>query len=131
MSLLNAVKKGFKINAMAIIGSGDIVQDILNDFVAKLQLNPNISDRLRIHFEKKYQEEMESYSGFKSALEINIPVLVIHDENDPEVSVKAGINIHNHLKNGTLFLTKGLGHRKILGNPLVIEKVVQFVNYNR
>ena len=127
MSLLNAVKKGFKINHLAIIGSGDIVQDILDDFVAKLELKPSISSRLREHFEKKYEEEMDSYSGYKSAMEIAIPVLVIHDKNDPEVAVTAGINIHNHLKNGTLYLTEGLGHRKILGNPAVIEKVVQFV----
>jgi pimeloyl-ACP methyl ester carboxylesterase len=130
MSLLNAVKKGFKINHLAIIGSGDIVQDILDDFVAKLELKPSISIQLREHFEKKYKQEMDSYSGYKSAMEIAIPVLVIHDKNDPEVSVNAGINIHNHLKNGALYLTEGLGHRKILGNPIVIEKVVQFVKDN-
>jgi pimeloyl-ACP methyl ester carboxylesterase len=130
MSLLNAVKKGFKINHLAIIGSGDVVQDILDDFVAKLELKPSISSKLREHFEKKYGQEMDSYSGYKSAMEIAIPVLVIHDKNDPEVSVNAGINIHNHLKNGTLYLTEGLGHRKILGNPVVIEKVVQFVKDN-
>jgi pimeloyl-ACP methyl ester carboxylesterase len=130
MSLLNAVKKGFKINHLAIIGSGDVVQDILDDFVAKLELKPSISSCLREHFEKKYRQEMDSYSGYKSAMEIDIPVLVIHDKNDPEVSVNAGINIHNHLKNGTLYLTEGLGHRKILGNPVVIEKVVQFVKDN-
>lgn len=127
MSLLNAVKKGFKINHLAIIGSGDIVQDILDDFVAKLELKPNISSKLREHFEKKYGQEMDSYSGYKSAMEIDIPVLVIHDKNDPEVAVTAGINIYNHLKNGTLYLTEGLGHRKILGDPVVIDKVVQFV----
>ena len=127
MSLLNAVKKGFKINHLAIIGSGDIVQDILDDFVAKLGLKPNISSKLREHFEKKYGQEMDSYSGYKSAMEIDIPVLVIHDKNDPEVAVTAGINIYNHLKNGTLYLTEGLGHRKILGDPAVIDKVVQFV----
>lgn len=127
MSLLNAVKKGFKINHLAVIGSGDIVQDILDDFVAKLELKPNISSKLREHFEKKYGQEMDSYSGYKSAMEIDIPVLVIHDKNDPEVAVTAGINIYNHLKNGTLYLTEGLGHRKILGDPAVIDKVVQFV----
>lgn len=130
MSLLNAVKKGFKINHLAIIGSGDIVQDILDDFVAKLKLKPSISTQLRLHFEKKYGEEMDNYSGYKSAMEITIPVLVIHDKNDYEVPVTAGINIHKHLKNGELFLTEGLGHRKILGNHLVIEKLVKFIKTN-
>jgi len=130
MSLLNAVKKGLSINRLAIIGSGDIVQNILNGFVTKLELRPSTSEQLRLHFEKKYGEEMDNYSAYKSAMEVSIPVLVIHDKNDEEVPVEAGINIHKHLKNGELFLTEGLGHRKILGNPAVIEKVVQFIRTN-
>ena len=126
MSLLNATKKGLAINRLAVIGSGDIIQDILNDFVAKLELNPNVSTQLRLHFEKKYSVEMENYSAHKSAAELTIPVLKIHDKNDPEVSVEAAIHIHKHLKNGELFLTESLGHRKILGNAEVIEKIVEF-----
>ena len=127
MSLLNAVKKGLALNHLAIIGSGDIVTDILKDFVAKLELKPIISNQLRLYFEKKYEIEMDNYSGYKSAMDISIPVLVIHDKNDLEVPASASINIQKHLKNGELFLTAGLGHRKILGNHLVIEKVINFI----
>ncbi|MDZ4329415.1 MAG: alpha/beta hydrolase [Flavobacterium sp.] len=127
MSVLNAIKKGLKVNHAVVIGSGDIVEDIMDDFVAKLELKPIISTFLRLHFEKKYQEKMNSYSAFLAAKEMAIPVLVIHDNNDPEVPVKAGIHIHKYLKNGELLLTDGLGHRKILGNHKVIEKTVQFI----
>jgi pimeloyl-ACP methyl ester carboxylesterase len=127
MSVLNAIKKGLKVNHAVVIGSGDIVEDIMDDFVAKLELKPNISTLLRLHFEKKYGEKMNSYSAFLAAKETTIPVLVIHDNNDPEVPVKAGIHIHKHLKNGELLLTNGLGHRKILGNSKVIERTVQFI----
>ena len=128
MSLLNATKKGLAINHLVIIGSGDIIQDILDDFVEKLKLKPTASRELRLHFEKKYNVKMDDYSGYKSAMEITIPVLVIHDKNDSEVTVNAAIHIHKHLKNGELFLTEGLGHRKILGNSEVIGKVVGFIN---
>jgi pimeloyl-ACP methyl ester carboxylesterase len=80
-----------------------------------------------LHFEKKYHVDLEDYSAHKAAKEIAIPVLVIHDKNDTEVPVTAGIHIHQHLKNGQLVLTEGLGHRKILGNTEVIEKVVGFI----
>jgi hypothetical protein len=39
MSVLNAIKQGLKLNTAVIIGSGDIVQDIIEDF-AKLELKP-------------------------------------------------------------------------------------------
>ena len=127
MSVLNAMKKGLKLKSAVIIGSGDIVEDIISDFIAKLELKPSFVIKLRLHFEKKYQESMNDYSAFLAAQEISVPVLVIHDQDDPEVPVKAGINIHKHLKNGELMLTERLGHRKILGNPAVMEKTVQFI----
>ncbi|HLF53277.1 alpha/beta hydrolase [Flavobacterium sp.] len=127
MTLLNAIKRGLKLKHLAIIGSGDKVQDIMDDFVAKLQLKPEISNLLRIRFENQFGETMDSYSAYIAAKEIEIPVLVIHDENDYEVPVKAGIHIHQQLKNGELMLTKGLGHRKILGDHQVIKKVINFI----
>ncbi len=128
MSLLKAAKKGLKLNHLVIIGSGDIVQDILDRFIAKLELNPIFSERLSLHFEKKLNEKMDDYSAYKSAKEITFPVLVIHDKKDDEVLVEAGIHIHKHLKNGTLLLTEGLGHRRILGNSEVIEKIIHFID---
>jgi pimeloyl-ACP methyl ester carboxylesterase len=130
MSLLNAVKKGLAINRLVIVGSGDIVTDILDDFVTKLELKPTVSTQLRLYFEKKYGEEMDNYSASKSATEVSIPVLVIHDKNDKEVPVEAGIQIHKHLKNGELFLTQELGHQKILGNSVVIDKIIKFIQDN-
>ncbi|MCR4029209.1 MULTISPECIES: alpha/beta hydrolase [Flavobacterium] len=127
MSVLNAVKDGLKVNKAIIIGSGDVVQDILDEFVLKLKLKKEFSDRLKIYFEDQYQVKMDDFSAYRAAQKINIPVLVIHDNDDPEVSVKAGIHIHENLKNGSLFLTDGLGHRKILGNQNVIKKILEFI----
>ncbi|MCC9074084.1 alpha/beta hydrolase [Flavobacterium sp. F-65] len=129
MSVLNAIKQGLNVNRAVIIGSGDIVQDIIDDFVSKLELKPYISTRLRNYFENKYKVKMNDFSAYVAAADVNIPVLVIHDKDDPEVSVKAGTHINEHLKNGTLLLTEGLGHRKILGNGNVINKTVQFIEH--
>lgn len=127
MSLLNAVKDGFKIKNLVVIGSGDIIQDIFDDFVRKLELKPHFSKLLRLHFEEKYGENMDSLSAYKAAAFIAIPVLVIHDKNDKEVRVEAGIHIHKYLKQGKIIVTENLGHQKILGNETVINKIVQFI----
>ncbi len=127
MSLLNAIKSGLKINRLVTIGSGDKVNDILIDFVAKLDLKPEFSTHLQQHFEKKYSTEMESYSAYLAAQFTTIPVLVIHDENDDEVPVSASKNIYSNLKNGELLITNNLGHRKILGNQEVINKTINFI----
>jgi len=127
MSLLNAVKLGLKINRLVTIGSGDKVNDILVDFVSKLELKPEFGAHLQQHFEKKYNTEMESYSAYLAAQSITIPVLVIHDENDDEVPVSASKNIYSNLINGELIITNNLGHRKILGNQEVVDKTINFI----
>jgi pimeloyl-ACP methyl ester carboxylesterase len=127
---LNAIKQGLTVQHAVVIGSGDIVEDIIDDFIAKLQLKASVSKHLRMHFEKKYRQKMNDYSAFLAAKETSIPVLVIHDNDDPEVPVKAGKHIYEHLKNGKLLLTDGLGHRKILGNPKVMERIIQFIKNN-
>lgn len=128
MSLLNSVRKGFKIKHLVIIGSGDIIKDIFDDFVKRMELKPEISDLMRDHFERKHHKTMADFSSYLSAKAIDIPVLVIHDHDDAEVPVQCAIHIHENLTNGQLMLTKKLGHRKILGDPAVIERSLEFIN---
>lgn len=127
MSILNAIRENLKVKKAVIIGSGDIIQDIIDDFIKNLKLKPEIGIKLRDHFEKKYGVEMNYYSASNAAKEVSIPVLIIHDENDVDVNVKAAHNINENLKNSELMITKNLGHRKILGNTEVIKRIVEFI----
>ena len=128
MSILNAIRENLIVKKVVIIGSGDIIQDIIDDFIKKLKLKPEIGIKLRDHFEKKYGVEMNYYSASNAAKEVLIPVLIIHDENDEDVNIKAAYNISENLKNSELMITKNLGHRKILGNEKVISKITTFLN---
>lgn len=127
MSLLNAVREGFAIKNLVIIGSGDIIQDIIDIFIKNLQLKPNIGNRMRDYFEAKYQISMDSFSAYHAAKVVDIPVLVIHDADDLEVNVKCAHHIKENLKNGKLVITHNLGHRKILGDKYVIQESLDFI----
>ena len=127
MSILNAIKQGLKVEKAVIIGSGDIIQDILDSFVLKLELKPEIALMMKAHFEKKFGEPMENYAASFAAQSVEIPVLVIHDENDEEINSTAAHHIHQNLKIAEIMITKGLGHRKILGDKNVIEKILTFI----
>lgn len=127
MSLYNSMRQGLKLNRLVTIASGDVVQDIMDDFTYKLRMKHKISNQMRLYFENQFGETMESFSAYLSAKEIKIPVLVIHDNDDEDIPVKAGIHIHKFLENGQLMITKGLGHRKILGDEKVIEGITTFL----
>ena len=128
MSILNAIKDGLQIKKAVIIGSGDLIQDILDDFVSKLELKPKTASMMKTHFEKKFGVAMESYSASFAAKSVEIPVLIIHDEHDDEIAVKAAHAIHRNLKKGKILITEKLGHRKILGDKKVIETILNFIS---
>ncbi len=130
MALLNAVKQGLSLKKLVVIGSGDKIKDITKTYNNTLQLKPIVAVKMSQLFEKRIGEPMENFSAYIAAKQVNIPTLVIHDENDEEVPISCSINIEKHLPKGNLFLTKKLGHRKILGNTNVINKTIQFINEN-
>lgn len=128
MSVLNAIKQNLKVKKAVTIGSGDIIQDVIDDFISKLEISPKFGLLLKDHFEKKFGGEMDDYSAYKAAEQIEIPVLIIHDTEDADVPVKAAYHIQKYLKHSELIITTGYGHRKILGNEEVVQKIISFLN---
>lgn len=127
MSILNAIKQNLAVKKAVTIGSSDVIQDIIDDFVKKLQLKSEYGLYLKQYFENKFGGTMDDYSAHKAAQMVQIPVLVIHDLNDGDVSVNGAYHIEKHLKHSELLITEGLGHRKILGDPSVIKTILKFI----
>ena len=127
MSVVNSVPRGLNVTKMAVIGSADVVKDVIDEFIAAIGLKGKVANIMEKLFEKRTNSLMADYSSYVAAQKIAIPVLVIHDEQDAEVSIQCAYNINDNLQNGNLYITKGLGHRKILGSADVIEKAVNFL----
>jgi len=127
MALLNAIKKGLKVNRAVIIGSGDIIKDIMDDFIQKLGMNIATGDIMIRLFEKKFNQSINNYSAYIAAQQVNIPVLIFHDEDDADVPVNSAYHIKQNLADAELIVTAGLGHRKILGDKNVIKKITEFL----
>ena len=127
ISILNAFREHLNVKKAVIIGSGDLIQDIIDDFIKKLELKPEIGMQLKNLFERKYGVAMNYYSSSVAAKDCTTPVLIIHDENDEEVNVKSAYHIHETIKNSELMITKNLGHRKILGSTEVIKRIIEYL----
>ena len=127
MSILNAVKKGLQVKKAVVIGSGNSVINIVNTFIEKIGLPNNVAVLMKNNFEKKYHFEMESFSAYVAAKEVEIPVLVIHDTDDEDIPVSEAYHLAENLTNKEILITNNLGHRKILGDSKVIHKIVEFL----
>ena len=127
MSMLKAVKEGVTLNKLVIIGTANSVTHITKDFARNMKLNETVAKKMKAYFDSKFGEDMDNYSGALSAKAVKIPTLVVHDEDDVDVHVSSAHEIAANLSNGQLYITKGLGHRKILGDSEVINKITTFI----
>ena len=127
MSVINSLGRGLQTDKAVIIGSGNTTKAITEDFLGTIGMKQKLTSTLINLFERKYNDKMTNYDVADQALKVNVPVLIIHDKNDKDVPFTAAEAISKNLQNNELLITTGLGHRKILGDEKVIEKIVQFV----
>lgn len=55
------------------------------------------------------------------------PILVVHDRSDSETSWSEGAAIAEAWPQSTLITTEGLGHRRVLRDPAVVDTVTSFI----
>lgn len=130
MAILNAASRGVGFQKIILIGSGNKISDIALDFVDKIKLPASYGVALKEHFDKKFQEDVNNYSSENAAKNVDVPVLLIHDEEDLEVPVSSSYEIRQNLVNSKIITTKGLGHTKILRDKGVISQVYNFINHD-
>jgi pimeloyl-ACP methyl ester carboxylesterase len=127
MSLINAVAGGLKIEKLVTIGADNSIPEVFADQVKKLELKPEITRRLKMHFEKKHNVRLDHFTSEHQAKRIHIPVLVIHDSEDRFVPVSSAVSIRQKLENGELLMTHGLGHHRILRSPRIVQRIIEFL----
>jgi pimeloyl-ACP methyl ester carboxylesterase len=127
MSLLNAIHDGMHVKKLVTIGAADIIADIISDFIKALTLKPIVATKMKAILDRIYGSDINEVSASYAAKNVTVPTLVVHDEHDADVPIRCAHSIHKALPNGSIHITQGLGHRRILGNKDVIEKIEQFV----
>lgn len=128
MTAINVLGRGFKAKKAVTIGSGDVIINIIKDFVKAIGLKQNLVEKFILNFEQKYNVSITDYTVHEQVKNFEIPLLIIHDKNDLDVPYTDSETIYKHAKKGKLLLTEKLGHRKILGDAKVISEIKKFID---
>ncbi|MDO5607056.1 MAG: alpha/beta hydrolase [Capnocytophaga sp.] len=127
MSSINALAMGMSSSFLICIGSGDIIEDIIYDFTDKLELKKEVGRKVHGILNEKLGSSVNRYSASMAIRKLQIPILIIHDEDDTDVPVSAAHNIHKNAPNSELYITQGLGHRRVMADAKVMERIQSFV----
>ena len=126
-SLYNAAATFLDIKTFIAIGSGDRISEIISNFAKNLYLKEKSAKKIQSGLEKKWVIHLDDFSSSTVAKKIKIPGLVVHDIIDGDVPVSCAYRIRQNLEKGSLFITNGLGHTKILRNNEVVHKSIKFI----
>lgn len=126
MALYNA-EKDLQLKSLVTIGSGDTITEIINRFVENVNFKASVAKKLKRYYDQMFNRDIDENSSSVQAKDITIPTLVVHDSQDGDVAVSCAYNIRQNLHNGSLLITKGLGHTKILRDKNTMNKIVDFI----
>ncbi|HSW93540.1 MAG TPA: alpha/beta hydrolase [Gammaproteobacteria bacterium] len=128
-TLLALHENQIKTARLVLIGCPSNAVWITEDFADKLAISRKVISGMRKLFEHRYENRWtwENLALSKLIRKITIPTLIIHDRKDLEVPYQQAVELNEANPISTLYTTEGLGHRRILRAPEVVNTSLSFI----
>ncbi len=126
-SALVAAARGLQATRLVTIASPTDLTQVTRDYASAFGLQESTRHAMVQHIEAREAVVLDRMHARWTAPRIAVPVLVVHDRDDRTVPVQEAHRLLDWLPDGRLDLTTGLGHRRLLSDPGVISRVVDFV----
>jgi pimeloyl-ACP methyl ester carboxylesterase len=125
-AVLLALRDGVNAEKAVVIAPPREAPHFLAQLVSALGLP---SERLHgaIRVVERQVGPLAQYEADRAARSLRIPGLVIHDEGDRHVPFAHGVAIADAWRDAELVTHNGLGHRRILESPAVVQRIAEFV----
>jgi pimeloyl-ACP methyl ester carboxylesterase len=123
-----AMQRGFITDRIVSIAPPATTRGLVEKFNDALHVPKKAAKIMMQLTEKKYGENIwEEISMVNTIKTSSLPGLVIHDNNDSDIPWEEGEAVAKAWDNAQFIKTSGLGHRRILRDPAVIETSVAFI----
>jgi pimeloyl-ACP methyl ester carboxylesterase len=122
-----ALEAGVLTTTLVVINSAASVETFMRRFSRLTGASPRTMDYLRHRIEWIHGRALHTASPAPLLAKAGVPGLVVFDHDDWEFDPQEGLELAVGWGNATVMATRGLGHRRILDDPAVVEGVVKYV----
>ncbi len=126
LAIMNAIRQGFNPEKIVVMGTPSKLSSVVADFCHNLEMGEEEEEILTQTLKEKFNE-FDNFSAHHIAKSLSISGLIVHDKNDLDVNIEEAYSTHSVWKESELYVTEKLGHRRILSDRGVIEKVLNFL----
>jgi pimeloyl-ACP methyl ester carboxylesterase len=122
-----ALREGLAVGRVVFLAPPADPAPFFRRFLGALGVAPGLAPGIEAAFERRTNFRWRDLvvPAFAPALEV--PLLVVHDRGDREVPWHDGAAIAAAWPGAALVTTEGIGHRKVLRDPRVVARVVDFL----
>jgi len=96
-------------------------------FASVFGLTDKVVSRMKRGLERRFGIAWKDFDALAAAATLSAPLLVIHDSDDRDVPLADGASVAAAWPGARLVTTNGLGHRRIVHDPAVVERAVAFL----
>lgn len=129
MVLAYAMSLGLTVDRAACICPPKNFQTLSDNFQRILALPDNVmKNMIRRTYASHGQIIRDAVDTVNNVKNLNCKGLIVHDEDDAEISWHSSEEIANAWPGARFIKTSGLGHRRIMHNRDVIRSIVEFIN---
>ncbi|MFT5755663.1 MAG: pimeloyl-ACP methyl ester carboxylesterase [Alteromonadaceae bacterium] len=122
-----ALSRGLTTKKLVLISGPSSIENVLRSFSKFVGLNKHATDKFVDHAGEMVGKNPAEMDAINSTNDIDVSTLIIHDYHDLEVPISESKRLLPKFSNAELYVTNGLGHRKILKSKEVIEKISHFL----
>lgn len=129
---LRALHKNKFADKLIMLGSPTETDNIIGPFLDKLKASEAVREHLLNHIFDQFGvtfDELTVKHVIKDFSDIDL--LLVHDEEDYEVTLDNTKVVLDNYENARLYKTKGLGHTRILKDETVIKKCLEFIREDK
>jgi pimeloyl-ACP methyl ester carboxylesterase len=126
MSLYSVAQSGGA-NRVALISAPSSLKRELNRFAAAVGLSERGTAAFIASVEVHVGRPATDFDVRRITGKVDLPLLLVHDQNDRQVPVLESARNAHALPGAELMVTRGLGHNRLLADPVVVRAVVDFV----
>lgn len=123
-----ALKGGLKASRVVSISPPSHTEGLVEKFIQILNIPSAVARNLFERIETMFGEDVWQEVSMQNIVrDIDIPALVIHDDQDTDVPWQEGKTVADAWFGASFIKTSGLGHRRILKDRDVIDSTIQFI----
>jgi pimeloyl-ACP methyl ester carboxylesterase len=124
--------QGVPVKKLINIGSPVIGDKIIKTFLDAVNGSWPTAEKFKAYMFRKYNRSFDEFSAqfFIKHLKTPIHLMLVHDENDKDVSIDHAETLVKLYPDALLYRTSGLGHTRILKDELVIKDCLKFIQTN-